>query len=419
VTGVPYEDGQAAGGPYGDGHRQVGDGPVTGAAYGGGQDGRGTGWTVHAGRTGRGTRGRGRVRLRGWGGVAGMAAASTLALTAALLLPSSADTGTGTGTGTGAGTGADMTTGTTTDMGGDRPAVADGPLTHVRYASDQDCSNTATTLDPATGAVTSLDPNGGTQDGEAVERIRRTKRLIVGVDQNSYLWGFRDPATGDIAGFDIAIVKAVAQSILGPDAQVQYLTVPTDQRIPMIRAHKVDMVVRTMSITCDRLTTPGRQVAFSSAYFEAGQQLLAPAGSPITGFDDSMAGRRVCTATGSTGAAKLAADPNGARVTLVPNQLDCLVLVQLGLADAVFTDNALAAGQAAQDPSMRLIGSKVTDEPYGVAMNPADTDLIRLVNQVLAQYGSGGAGSPWMRSYDRWLAPHLPGLTGPPQAHYK
>lgn len=359
----------------------------------------GMGRTVSARRPERGTRGRGRARLRGWGGVAGMASACTLALTAALLLPSD-------GSGTGG------------VNGSDELSPPKAPLTHARYAAAQDCSNPATTLDPATGAVTSLDPNGGSQDGAAVERIRRNKRLVVGVDQNSFLWGYRDPVTGDITGFDIAIVKAIAESILGSDAQVQYLTIPTDQRIPMIRAHKVDMVVRTMSITCDRLTDPKQQVAFSSAYFEAGQQLLVPDGSPITGYDDSMSGKRVCTASGSTGATKLDEDSNGARVTLVPNQLDCLVRVQLGLADAVFTDNALAAGQAAQDPSMKLAGSTVTTEPYGVAMNLDDTDLIRRVNQVLAAYGNG-PDSRWMQAYEKWLAPHLSGITGPPEAHYK
>ncbi|MFF7153532.1 transporter substrate-binding domain-containing protein [Streptomyces sp. NPDC008139] len=325
-----------------------------------------------------------------------MASACALALSAALLLPSD--------------------TAPAADAGRTAPPA---PVTHAQYAADDACENSATALDPATGAVTSLDPNGGTRDGAAVERIRRHKRLIVGVDQNSYLWGYRDPVSGEITGFDIAIVKAIAESILGQDAQVQYLTIPTDQRVPMILTHKVDMVVRTMSITCSRLTEKDKQIAFSSAYFMAGQQLLAPEGSPVTGFDDSLSGKKVCTASGSTGETKLQADPHGAKIMLVPNQLDCLVRVQLGLADAVFTDNALAAGQAAQDPSMRLVGKPVTTEPYGVAMNLADTDLIRQVNQVLATYSGGGADSEWMRQYHRWLGQHLSGITGPPEAHYK
>jgi polar amino acid transport system substrate-binding protein len=84
----------------------------------------------------------------------------------------------------------------------------------------------------------------------------------------------------------------------------------------------------------------------------------------------------------------------------------------------VFTDNALAAGQAAQDPQVHLVGSKVTDEPYGVAMNLGAPDLVRRVNQVLDAYRAGGANSPWMHSYRKWLAAQLPGITGPPQPTY-
>ena len=101
------------------------------------------------------------------------------------------------------------------------------------------------------------------------------------------------------------------------------------------------------------------------------------------------------------------------------NQLDCLVRLQLGLADAVFTDNALAAGQAAQDPTVHLVGTPVTHEPYGVAMNAGSPDLVRRVNQILDAYRAGGAGSPWMRSYDKWLATNLPGIEGPPGPKYK
>jgi polar amino acid transport system substrate-binding protein len=282
-----------------------------------------------------------------------------------------------------------------------------GPAVDARYALAQDGTDD--------DCAASLDPAKGTTDGSAVARVRARGRLLVGVDQNSFLWGFRNPTTGELAGFDIDIARAIARDILGDASKVQYLTVPTSQRTWMIKQHKVDMVVRTMTINCDRT----KDVAYSVPYFTAGQQILAPKASPVTGFDDSLKGRTVCTADTSTGQATLRDDPHGARVITVPNQLDCLVRLQLGLADAVFTDNALAAGQAAQDPSVRLVGHPVTRESYGVAMNLDDRDLVRRVNQVLAQYESGGAGSEWMRSYEHWLAQDLPGITGPPQPVYR
>jgi polar amino acid transport system substrate-binding protein len=316
---------------------------------------------------------------RGWGGVAGMAAACALALLGALV------------------------------TAGDGPApVATahrGPAAGAHYAAAQD--DTGTCVQPER----SLNPDSGSISGAAVARIKNYGKLKVGVDQNSYLWGFRDPATGDFAGFDIDLVKAIAKDILGDENAVQYLTVPTAERFNAIEHHQVDMVVRTVTVNCDRI----KRVAFSTAYFTAGQQILTPDNSPITGFDNSLKGRTVCTATDSTGDDKLKKGSHGATVMHVDNQLDCLVRLQLGLADAVFTDNALGAGQAAQDPTVHLVGSPVTEEPYGVAMNLADTDLVRRVNKVLNTYRADGS---WQRSYHRWLEDVLPGIE-PPAPLYK
>ncbi|MEU5008998.1 glutamate ABC transporter substrate-binding protein [Streptomyces sp. NPDC021749] len=262
-------------------------------------------------------------------------------------------------------------------------------------------------------AAESLRPSS--DEGPAVARIKERGQLVVGVDQNTYRWGYRDPATGKLAGFDIDLARAIAADILGPQAKVVFKAVPTNQRIPALRKRRVDMVVRTMTINCARK----KLVAFSTSYFQGGQQVLAPKASGVKAFDDSLRGKRVCTAAGSTGEAELAARPHGAKVLKVPNQLDCLVRLQLGQADAVVTDNALAAAQAAQDPRVELKGRPFTDEPYGVAMNEADTDLVRRVNKVLDDYRAGGAADgPWMRAYRKWLKADLPDISGPPSPEY-
>ncbi|MEV0278364.1 glutamate ABC transporter substrate-binding protein [Streptomyces sp. NPDC050610] len=261
----------------------------------------------------------------------------------------------------------------------------------------------------------SLSPSDGA--GPAVQRIKDRGRLIAGVDQNSYRWGYRDPATGRLSGFDIELVRAIAKDILGDPEKVTWLAIPTNKRIDVLRDKKVDLVARTMTVNCERI----KQVAFSTAYFEAGQQVLVPDGSTITAFDDTLKGKRVCTAKGSTGESELKNEAHGAEVRTVPNQLDCLVRLQLGQVDAVVTDNALAAGQAAQDPSVKLVGKPFTTEPYGVAMNLGDEDLVRRVNKVLDDYRRGGEGSQWMLAYRKWLAKSLTGIKNPapPKPLYK
>lgn len=298
----------------------------------------------------------------------------------------------------------------------DRPGrggVSSPAATHRAYGPGAAPAAPAVAKCTAGNAAQSLRPSP--DEGAAVARIKEKGQLVVGVDQNTYRWGYRNPATGKLEGFDIDLARAIAEDILGPDPKVVFKAVPTNQRIPALQKRTVDMVVRTMTINCARK----RQVAFSTSYFQAGQQVLAPKSSGITAFDDSLRGKRVCTAAGSTGETELTAQRHGAKVVKVPNQLDCLVRLQLGQADAVVTDNALAAAQAAQDPTVELKGRPFTDESYGVAMNKDDTDLVRRVNKVLDDYrGDESADSPWMRAYRTWLRADMPEISGPPSPEY-
>ncbi len=325
-----------------------------------------------------------RAALRGWGGVGAMAAACVLALVFALAL-------------TCVGTPAGGTAGTT-----------GRPVTHAAAArADEECTDPEKqTLSPSRA------------DGETIEAIKNRRgekrKLIVGVDQNSYRWGYRNPNSGEsgrLEGFDIDLVHRIAEDILGDADAVQFKAIPTDQRIPAIQDGRVDMVVRTMTINCARM----EEVAFSAPYFRTGQQVLAPKSSPVEGYDGTLANRRICTAAGSTAYAKLEEDKKAGALpestdirTTVPNQLDCLVRLQLGEVDAVVTDAALAASQAAQDPTVRLKGEAFTTEYYGVAMKKDADDLVRRVNQILVDFREDTEDG-WQSSYDTWLSATLGG----------
>lgn len=277
----------------------------------------------------------------------------------------------------------------------------------------------------------SLRPSSGPDEGPSIDKIKARGQLIVGIDQSSYRWGYRNPATKTIQGFDIDLARAIAKDILGSPDDIVFRAIPTNQRVDALNTTTdsgVDLVVRTMTINCAR----SEQVAFSTAYFQAGQQVLAPMGSDITGYDESLSGKRVCSADSTTAYDELVKESFGAvfkdehdgtprdedKLT-VPNQLDCLVRLQLGEVDAIVTDNALAAGQAAQDPAVELVGEPFTTEYYGIAAKLGNDDLVRRVNHVLEEYRAGGANSPWMQSYRKWLEAGLPGIKAPPEAKYK
>ncbi|GAA2663118.1 glutamate ABC transporter substrate-binding protein [Streptomyces vastus] len=329
-----------------------------------------------------------RAALQGWGGVGAMAVVLALTAVFALVLPLSQSREDGS-TGTGG------------------QGVARGMQTKA-----EECTNPQDQ---------SLAPSGD-QNGETIQKIRERGKLLVGVDQNSYRWGYRDPnsdlKTSELEGFDIDLAHAIAGEILGDREAIVFRAIPTNERIPAIQDGRVDMVVRTMTINCDRL----EQVAFSSPYFQTGQQVLAPRTSDIKGYDASLANKEICTAKGSTALAALEVDKKAGKLvasadikTTVPNQLDCLVRLQLGEVDAVVTDGALAASQAAQDPTVELKGEPFTTEFYGVAMKLGADDLVRRVNQVLVDYRKDG----WQQSYDKWLKPTIKKSAVPPPVKYK
>ncbi|MGW0733605.1 glutamate ABC transporter substrate-binding protein [Streptomyces sp. NPDC002851] len=295
---------------------------------------------------------------------------------------------------------------------GDLPGIGGPGIGHAESTLADACEEPERSLEPSD------------EDGPAIDEIKEREktgtdspkdRLVVGVDQNSYRWGFRNPATGKLEGFDIDLVRAIAEDILGDEKKVVFRAVPTNQRVQAIRSGQVDMVVRTMTINCDR----AKDVAFSTAYFKTGQQLLVPNGSKITGYNSSLKGKKLCSAAGSTAEAELKKRAYGADIsTTVPNQLDCLVRLQLGEVDAVVTDSALAAGQAAQDPTVRLVDEPpFTTEYYGVAMSKDAPDLVRRVNQVLEDYRKDKKNG-WQASYERWLADDLKNVDGPPKPKY-
>lgn len=286
-------------------------------------------------------------------------------------------------------------------------AVAGAPQRVARSAPKSAPASSAGCT-PASANV-SLTPSAD-DSGPDVQRIIKRRKLIAGIDTNSYLWGFRNPATGDLEGFDIDLVHALAKSILGNADAVEFLSVPTANRISALQSGEVDVVVRTMTISCAR----EQQVAFSSPYFDAGQEVVAPVSSSITGYNATLKGKRVCAATGSTGIAILQQKSLGATIVPVENQLDCLVLMQLGTVDATVTDNALGAGQVAQDPTVQLVGGLIDHEDYGVAMKLGENDLVRRVNAVLDQFRA----DQWDSEYKTWLLGALGPSSGPPTVSY-
>ena len=261
------------------------------------------------------------------------------------------------------------------------------------HAPDNDCDRTASLRPFPTPELAA----------ESVENIRNRGRLIVGLDIGSNLFSFRDPITGDITGFDVDIAGEVARDIFGTPSQVEYRILSSADRISALQNNQVDIVVKTMTITCERR----KLVNFSTVYLTAHQQILAPRDSPIADESD-LPGKRVCVAQGTTSLNRIQQISPAPVIVSVVTWADCLVAIQQRQVDAVSTDDTILAGLVVQDPYLHIVGPNMSQEPYGIGINMQNTGLVRFVNGTLDRIRRDGT---WTTLHRKWLT-----VLGPPPA---
>ena len=219
---------------------------------------------------------------------------------------------------------------------------------------------------------------------------------IVGLDIGSNLFSFRDPITGEITGFDVDIAGEVARDIFGTPSQVEYRILSSADRIAALQNNQVDVVVKTMSITCERK----KLVNFSTVYLIANQRILAPRDSTISQASD-LSGKRVCAVKGTTSLRRIQEINPSPIIVSVVTWADCLVALQQRQVDAVSTDDSILAGLVAQDPYLHIVGPSMNEEPYGIGINLENTGLVRFVNGTLERIRRDGT---WNTLYRKWLS---------------
>lgn len=222
-----------------------------------------------------------------------------------------------------------------------------------------------------------------------MSRIVQRGRLVVGVSADTRLFGARNPTTNQIEGFDIDMLKAVSTAIFGK-VSIEYRVITTAQRVPLLQNGTIDIVARTMTITCERW----KQIAFSAEYYRAGQKVLVPVGSeaaksatPIAALPEKA---RVCAPKGSTSIERIKEQYKQYTPVEVAVHTQCLVLLQEGKVDAITGDDAILAGFVAQDPYAEVPPQKAFSvEPYGMGISRDNKPLVQIVNAVIQQVVSG------------------------------
>ncbi|WP_328620150.1 glutamate ABC transporter substrate-binding protein [Streptomyces sp. NBC_00354] len=226
-------------------------------------------------------------------------------------------------------------------------------------------------------------------------------KIVIGIKYDQPGLGLKTP-DGKFSGFDVDVATYVAKELGYQPDQIEFKQAVSAERENLIANGDVKLVVATYTINDKRKA----KVDFAGPYFLAHQDLLVRADDTSITKAEDLNKKKLCSVTGSTSAqnvkTKLAPE---ADLLEQGGYSECLTGLENKKLDALTTDNSILAGYAAQEKNkgkFKLVGLKLSDEPYGIGLKKGDKDLQTKVNAALKKMVEDGS---WQKAVDANLGP--------------
>lgn len=219
------------------------------------------------------------------------------------------------------------------------------------------------------------------------------KKLVIASDTAYAPFEFQDEKTGQYVGFDMDLIKAVAE-VAGFEVEIK--SMGFDGVIQAVASKQVDGAISAMTITPER----SKMFNFSAPYFDANQSIAVKANNDSIKSEADLKGKKIAVQIGTTGA-DYAKKIKGTKVKDF-NTID-LAFMELknGNADAVVNDFPVTAYFIQKGNSdVKVVSEIQTGEQYGIAFNKDNTEVLEKVNAALKTLKENGK---YDEIYKQWF----------------
>ena len=254
--------------------------------------------------------------------------------------------------------------------------------------------------EPTEGAEETPAETAEFEAGTTMAELSEGGSIRIGTKFDQPLFGLVGP-DGVPQGFDVEIGKILAEELGIAEDGIEWVETVSANREAFIENDQVDLVIATYTINDDRK----ERIAFAGPYYEAGQSILTLTSNEDIQGPDDLAGKRVCTVSGSTPEANLLENFPDAEVVPFGTYSECLDPLRNGQVDAVSTDNVILAGFAADNDDLEVRGEPFTEEPYGIGVAKDDTEFRTWINDVLEETFEDGR---WVEAWESTAGTVLP-----------
>jgi glutamine transport system substrate-binding protein len=216
----------------------------------------------------------------------------------------------------------------------------------------------------------------------------------VATDNNFVPFEFMNEDTGEMEGFDIDLIQAIAQEA-GIDIEIEAMKF--DGVVAGMQSGRYDIGIAGMTITEERKKT----IDFSNPYYDAGLMIAVHSDNTDIQSEDDLAGKKVATRSGTTSEGYIKDNHPDAKLVTFPSIVEAYMDLQAGRVDAVLYDVPNVQYYVATDGKQQLktVGDILQGEQYGIAF-PQDSELVEPVNKALQTLIDNGT---YDDIYEKWF----------------
>ena len=230
----------------------------------------------------------------------------------------------------------------------------------------------------------------------------QAQELVVGSSATYRPFAYESP-TKEIVGYDVDIIKAVAQKA---GLKIKIVNTPWTGIFAALNNGDVDLVISGVTINDKRK----QSYDFTAPYFEARQLIAVPQSSNVKSLQD-LAGKKVGVVTGSTGddissRAFGKTNPDIRRFESTPVVIS--ELANSGL-DAAIGDNGVIAFRVQEHKTLKTVSDpSFPKEYFGIVVKQGNKALQDKLNAGLAAIKADGSYATIYKKRLKADAPTLP-----------
>ncbi len=242
--------------------------------------------------------------------------------------------------------------------------------------------NGAYTADNISTGTTSVVNDAVSGEYKLVEEGKLTVAAELGFAPFEYM----DEKTGEPVGFDVDLIKAVAEK-LGLEAS--YLpNQKFDTLVPLVKqGGKCDVAIAGITITDDRM----KEIDFTSAYLDSNQAIVVKKDSGETEESLNAADKKVACQSGTTGDEWITENLTACERVPLDDVTAALTGVSTGLYNAMVIDLPVASYMLTQSFSDLEVAKEIpTGEQYGIAVSKDNGALTLAISSALQEMEDDG-----------------------------